>query len=235
MSANDPASVVRVRLPPLVPVPMRSALVVACTSSVVAAVTLPRSVPPASIHTERVALCSSSALTAPLWELLSEIEPALWRGGKAYPASEPAMGQLLADGEVDISFAFNPGRASAEIAAGNLTDTVRTFTLAVGTIGNASFLAIPVNSSVKEGAQVIADLVLSPEVQARAQDPAVLGFQTVLNLATLAPEDRARFDALDLGVATLSPDQMAPALLEPHASWAAKLSDDWQARYGVAK
>lgn len=176
-----------------------------------------------------------AALTAPLWELLSEIEPALWRGGKAYPASEPAMGQLLADGEVDISFAFNPGRASAEIAAGNLTDTVRTFTLAGGTIGNASFLAIPFNSSVKEGAQVIADLVLSPEVQARAQDPAVLGFQTVLNLATLAPEDRARFDALDLGVATLSPDQMAPALLEPHASWAAKLSDDWQARYGVAK
>jgi putative thiamine transport system substrate-binding protein len=176
---------------------------------------------------------SYDALTAPLWALLAEITPALWRGGRAYPASEPAMGQLLADGEVEIAFAFNPGRASAEIAAGNLADTVRTFTLDGGTIGNASFLAIPFNSSVKEGAQVIADLVLSPEVQARAQDPAVLGFQTVLNLSALPADDRARFDALALGPATLPPDQLGPVLLEPHASWATRLAEDWQARFGT--
>jgi putative thiamine transport system substrate-binding protein len=112
---------------------------------------------------------------------------------------------------------------------------VRTFTFDGGTIGNASFLAIPFNSSVKEGAQVIADLILSPEVQARAQDPSVLGFQTVLNLAALTPEDRARFESLDLGIATLSPADMGPALLEPHATWAVKLAEDWAARYGVAK
>lgn len=172
-------------------------------------------------------------LTAPLWALLAEITPALWRGGRAYPPSEPAMGQLLADGEVDIAFAFNPGRASAEIAAGNLADSVRTFTLKGGTIGNASFLAIPFNSSVKEGAQVIADLVLSPEVQARAQDPAVLGFQTVLNLAMLTADDRARFDVLTLGPATLPPDRIGPALLEPHSSWATRLAEEWQARFGT--
>lgn len=178
---------------------------------------------------------SYAADTAGLWALLDQMHPALWRSAQAFPASEPAMGQLLADAEVDIAFAFNPGRASAEIAAGNLPDTIRTFTLAGGTIGNASFLAIPFNSSVKEGAQVIADLVLSPEVQARAQDPAVLGFQTVLNLAALTTQDRARFDALDLGIATLPPDRLGPALLEPHASWSVKLAEDWQARYGVAR
>jgi putative thiamine transport system substrate-binding protein len=178
---------------------------------------------------------SYAALTAPLWAFLDTLHPALWRQAQAFPASEPAMGQLLADGEVDISFAFNPGRASAEISAGTLPDTVRTFTFEVGTIGNASFLAIPFNSSVKEGAQVIADLILSPEVQARAQDPGVLGFQTVLNLGALTPEDRAVFDALDLGIATLSPAEIGPALLEPHATWAVKLAEDWQSRYGVAK
>jgi putative thiamine transport system substrate-binding protein len=176
-----------------------------------------------------------AADTAALWALLDEIHPALWREARAFPQNEPAMGQLLADGEVDIAFAFNPGRASAEIAAGNLPDTVRTFTFAEGTIGNASFLAIPFNSSVKEGAQVIADLVLSPEVQARAQDPAILGFQTVLDLAALTPEDRARFEALELGIATLPPDRMGPALLEPHASWAVRLAEEWQQRYGVAE
>lgn len=174
-------------------------------------------------------------LTAPLWAFLDRIHPALWRQGRAFPANEPALGQLLADGEILISFAFNPGRASAEIAAGNLTDTIRTFTLQGGTIGNASFVAIPFNAAHGEGAQVVANLLLDPEVQARAQDPAILGFQTVLNLQALAPADKSRFDALDLGVATLPPDRLGPVLLEPHASWMTRLSDDWVKRYGVAE
>jgi putative thiamine transport system substrate-binding protein len=176
---------------------------------------------------------SYAATVAPLHEFLAEITPALWRKGRAYPAHEAALGQLLADGEIDIAFAFNPGRASAEIAAGNLAETVRTFTLTGGTIGNASFVAIPFNSSAREGAQVVANLLLSPEVQARAQDASVLGFQTVLNLGALRPEDRKRFADLPRGVATLAPEELGPALLEPHASWATALAEDWTARYGT--
>lgn len=175
------------------------------------------------------------AQVAPLWAYLDALHPHLWRAAKAFPQNEPALGQLLADGELDIAFAFNPGRASAEIAAGNLPETVRTFTFDGGTIGNASFLAIPFNANARAGALVVANLILDPEVQARAQDPAVLGFQTVLNLAALPPEDRARFDALDLGIATLSPADMGPALLEPHASWMTRIAADWTARYGVAE
>lgn len=174
------------------------------------------------------------AQVAPLWSYLDRLHPALWREAKAFPQNEPALGQLLADGEIDISFAFNPGRASAEIAAGNLPDTVRTFVLQGGTIGNASFVAIPFNAAHRAGALVIANLLLDPEVQARAQDPAVLGFQTVLDLQALAPEDRARFEALDLGIATLSPTDLGPVLLEPHASWMTRIAQDWTARYGVA-
>ena len=174
------------------------------------------------------------AQVAPLWAYLDRLHPALWRDAKAFPQNEPALGQLLADGEIDISFAFNPGRASAEIAAGNLPDTVRTFVLQGGTIGNASFVAIPFNAAHRAGALVIANLLLDPEVQARAQDPAVLGFQTVLDLQTLTPEDRARFDALELGIATLSPADLGPVLLEPHGSWMTRIAQDWTARYGVA-
>ncbi len=173
--------------------------------------------------------------TAPLWAFLDELHPSLWRQAKAFPQNEPALGQLLADGEVDIAFAFNPGRASAEIAAGNLPDSVRTFVLEGGTIGNASFVAIPFNAAHRAGAMVIANLILDPEVQARAQDPGILGFQTVLDLARLAPEDRARFDALQLGIATLSPAELGPVLLEPHASWMTRIAQDWTSRYGVAQ
>ena len=178
---------------------------------------------------------SYAGVTAPLWAMLDEMHPFLWRKAAAFPANEPAMGQLLADAEIDIAFAFNPGRASAEIAAGNLPDTMRTFVLEGGTIGNASFVAIPFNAANRSGAMVVANLLLDPVVQAQAQNPDVLGFQTVLNMAALGAEDRARFDGLQLGVATLAPADLGPVLLEPHASWAVRLSQDWTARYGVAQ
>lgn len=191
--------------------------------------------PDASVLQAPVDPASYEATVAPLWAFLDDLHPSLWRQAQAFPENEPALGQLLADGEIGISFAFNPGRASAEIAAGNLPDTIRTFTFDGGTIGNASFVAIPFNAAHQAGAQVIANLILDPAIQAAAQDPATLGFQTVLNLAALAPEDRARFDALKLGPATLSPADLGPALLEPHASWMVKIAEDWSARYGVAK
>jgi putative thiamine transport system substrate-binding protein len=174
-------------------------------------------------------------VTAPLWAYLDALTPVLWRRGQAYPANEPALGQLLADGEIDLSFAFNPGRASAAIAAGELQDTVRTSVWQGGTIGNASFVAIPYNAAHAAGAMVIANLLLEPEVQARAQDPSVLGFQTVLNLAALPEAEKARFDGLDLGVATLSPQALGPVLLEPDASWMVRIAQDWISRYGVVQ
>ncbi|SNX73457.1 putative thiamine transport system substrate-binding protein [Cereibacter ovatus] len=191
--------------------------------------------PDPSVLQEPVDPASYEAVTAPLWAWLDEAAPNLWREGRAFPRNEPAMAQLLADGEVAISFAFNPGRASAAIAAGELPATVRTFVLDGGTIGNASFVAIPFNAAHEAGAKVIANLLLDPTVQARAQDPAVLGFQTVLDLGALSPEDRARFDALDLGPATLPPADLGPTLLEPHASWMERIAEDWVRRYGSAE
>ncbi|MDD7969687.1 ABC transporter substrate-binding protein [Roseinatronobacter alkalisoli] len=175
------------------------------------------------------------AVTAPLWAFLDEITPYLWRQGRAYPANEPALGQLLADGEIDIAFAFNPGRASAAIADGELQDSVRTYVFDEGTLANSSYLSIPYNAANKAGALVLANLILDPEIQARAQDPDVLGFQTVLGLDLLASEDRARFDALELGIATLAPDQMGTGLMEPHPTWMTRIADDWVARYGTGQ
>lgn len=175
------------------------------------------------------------SVTAPLWAFLDEVTPNLWRSGRAYPANEPALGQLLADGEIDISFAFNPGRASAAIADGTLQDSVRTFVFNEGTLGNSSYLSIPYNAANKAGALVLANMILDPAIQARAQDPAVLGFQTVLGLDRLAPQDRALFDALKLGIATLAPDQMGQALLEPHPTWMTRIAQDWISRYGVGQ
>jgi len=176
-----------------------------------------------------------SDVTAPLWAYLDELTPTLWRRGEAYPPTGTAMFPLIADDEIDLSISFSPGAASAAIANNELPPSVRTFVLDKGTIGNASFVAIPYNSGSKEGAMVVANFLMSPEAQVRAQDPDVLGYGTVLDVASLPDEDRAAFEALELGVATLSPEELGTVQPEPHPSWMTRIADDWARRYGVTQ
>ncbi len=174
-------------------------------------------------------------VTAPLWAYLDALTPNLWREGQAYPATGTAMFPLIADDELDLSISFSPGAASTAIANFELPDTVRTFVLDKGTIGNASFVTIPYNSGSKAGAMIVANFLMSPEAQARAQDPAILGYGTVLDMAAITAEERAVFDGLELGIATLTPAELGTVQAEPHPSWATRLADDWADRYGVSQ
>lgn len=173
------------------------------------------------------------ALTAPLFAYLDDLHGSLWRQGKAFPQNASHMRQLLADGELDIAFSFNPGDASGAIANGELPPSVRTFVLDGGTIGNTHFVAIPFNSSSKAGAKVFADFLLTPMAQTRKLDPEIWGDPTVLNVAALPANEKALFDTMDLGPATLSPEDLGPVLPEPHPSWVAALEDTWLQRYGA--
>ena len=187
-----------------------------------------------SVLLEPVVEADFAAVTKPLFDYLDQLHPVMWRSGQAYPQNYPAMKQLLADGELDIIFAFNPAEASSAIANGELPDTVRSFTFPGGTLGNTHFVAIPYNAAAKAGALVLADFLISPEAQVRKQDPKVWGDPTVLAIDKLPADAQASFAELDLGVATLRPDELGPAIDEPHPSWMERLEAEWKRRYGVA-
>ncbi len=172
-------------------------------------------------------------VTAPLWAFIEELTPLLWREGRAYPPTGPRQLQLMNDDEIDLAISFSPGEASTAIANYQLPESVRTFVLDKGTIGNASFVAIPYNSGSKAASMVVANFLMSPEAQLRAQDPEVLGYGTVLDMNALPVQDRAAFRTLDLGIATLSPEELGAVQPEPHPSWMTRISEDWVARYGV--
>ncbi len=136
---------------------------------------------------------------------------------------------MMSDGELVLALTFNPNEAANEIAAKRLADTVYSFQLAGGTIGNTHFLAIPANARAKEGAQVVANFLLSPAAQARKADIAQWGDPTMLALDKLSASEQALFSA------TPAPGQVAqtmPTLPEPHGSWVDPLEKEWLRRYG---
>jgi len=171
-------------------------------------------------------------VTQPLWNYLDALRPNLWRQGRDHPKTGTAQIQLLDDGELDIAISFNPGEASSAIADGRLPESARTFVLDEGTIANTHFVAIPFNARAKEGAMVVANFLLSPEAQARKQNPDIWGEPTVLSMALLSADDKARFDMLPRGVATLSTEALGPALPEPHPTWMTRIEEAWLRRYG---
>ncbi|WP_119459939.1 ABC transporter substrate-binding protein [Rhodospirillaceae bacterium SYSU D60014] len=175
---------------------------------------------------------SFATVTAPLWNWLDALHPHLWRDGQTFPQNAEVQRQMLDDGVIELSLSFYPSDASSAIAKGLLPDTVRTYVLDGGTIGNTHFVAIPFNASAKEGAMVVANFLMSPEAQLHKQDPEVWGDQTVLAMDKLDPADRKRFEELPRGIATLAPAELGPVLLEPHPSWMTRLEAEWRRRYG---
>ena len=135
----------------------------------------------------------------------------------------------MADGELLIALTFNPNEAANEMAAQRLPDSVYSYQHRGGTIGNTHFLAIPFNSRMREGAQVVANFLLSPAAQARKADIAQWGDPTVLALDKLPRAERERFSAAALPGQV---ERTMPAILEPHGSWVDPLEQEWLRRYG---
>ena len=174
---------------------------------------------------------SFARLSAPLWVWYEQLRPSLWRQGQQFPENGSAQRELLNDGEIDITLSFNPAEAAVSVLAGKLPASVRTFTFTKGTIGNTSFVAIPYNSRAREGAMVLANFLLEPAAQARAQDIKSMGSVNVLDAGKLSAAQRALFDALTPSPALPSAAELGRPLLEPHASWMTRITAEWQRRY----
>lgn len=171
------------------------------------------------------------ATTAPLWDWYDALRPNLWRGGETYPANQSVQQQLLNDGEVDIGMSFDPASTAAAIADGLLPDTARVFVPEGGSIGNISFVAIPYNAANAEGAEVVANFLLDPATQAHMQNIEVLGSFSVLDPSRLDDAAYAAFAVLPTAPALPTVAELGPTLLEPHASWMSRLTEEWARRY----
>ncbi len=168
-------------------------------------------------------------LTPALWERLRDLAPSLWREGRTYPRDQVALDRLFADGQVDLTMTYGPATLTELVRDGTFPETTRVLTVADGTVGNASFLAIPASSPDQAGAMVVADLALSPEQQAAKADPDVWGQFTVLDTDLLDAPAASAFDDLpDSPVVPAYEELSANARPELSSAWVAPLDEGWR-------
>lgn len=168
-----------------------------------------------------------------VWDTLNGLEPFLWRGGETYPTDIAQLNRLFADREVDFTFNYEPTVFGAGVVDGALPPTTRSYAFDDGTIGNTSYVAIPVNAANRAAALVTANLLLGVEAQLKKADPAVWGMATVLDLDRLSPSDAAAFRAIPRHPAVVSEEDLAArAMPELTADWIVAIEKGWTAEVG---
>jgi putative spermidine/putrescine transport system substrate-binding protein len=152
---------------------------------------------------------------------LAELKPYLWREGTSYPKDQPELERLFASNEIDIVMSYNPNFVATAVEQGTFPESIRPYVFTTGTLQNVSFLAIPANASSPAAAQIVVDLMLSPELQAAKF--AAVGIPTVLDLDRV--DDAATFAP---GTSPHRLDRFGPPLEELPADTVPALDRRWR-------
>lgn len=173
------------------------------------------------------------AVAPKAWAILNDLEPFLWREGQTYPTTITQLNDLFSNAEVALTFNYDAAQFGAAVDAGQYPDTVRSYGLTDGTIGNTNYTVIPFNSPNKAAAMVAQNILLSGDAQVRKADPAVWGAAPGIEIDRLTPDLQAAFAALPQHPSVVAPDVLARAALpELQSDWVAAIEQGWAENVG---
>ncbi len=165
---------------------------------------------------------------AKTWAILNEIEPFLWREGATYPTSINQLNELFANKEVALNFNYEPAQFGLAVQAGTYPDTVMSYGLTDGTIGNTNYTIIPFNSPNKAAAMVLQNVLLSGEAQLQKALPDVWGTSPGIEMDRTSAELQEMFNAIERHPSVVSAEELARnALPEPQADWISAIEQGW--------
>ncbi len=173
------------------------------------------------------------ATAAKTWSILNEIEPYLWREGATYPTTITQLNELFANSEVALTFNYDPSQFGLAVASGQYPETVRSYGLTDGTIGNTNYTAIPFNSPNKAAAMVLQNLLLSEAAQLEKAKPEVWGASPAIEMDRTGAATQTVFAAIARPVSVVSDAELAQhALPELQADWISAIEQGWIANVG---
>ena len=168
------------------------------------------------------------AAIEPALDYLRTLNPYLWNEGKTFPDSSTTVDAMFADGELVLNMSYGPFTVATGIDQGLYTQTTQTFVFDKGTIGNTNYMAIAANAPNKSGAMVVINAIISGEIQLTQY--AQLRELPVVDESKLSAEEKAAFDAVDLGQGVLSQaDLLSHRLPEMPASLVPIIEQIWLA------
>jgi putative spermidine/putrescine transport system substrate-binding protein len=164
-----------------------------------------------------------------LWTELASLTPYLWRKGETYPQTSVELDKLYSEGQVDFTMTYGPATLTKLVEDGTFPPSTKVLPLDEGTLGNASFLAIPITSGSSAGAEVVANIALSPEQQAAKANPKIWGQFTVLDVARLSIAQRIPFASF-VPFTVVPPFEVLSRNANPElaAVWVGKLDNGWR-------
>jgi len=158
-------------------------------------------------------------------KFLNDLKPALWRKGETYPANIGDLEKLYANGEISAYFNYGALASFANVQTGLFPASTRVAAFKEGMIGNISYVAIPYNSPNKAGAQVIANIMQSPEAQLKMQVDGVIGSPAIVMSRTPLA---SKYRALPIHPSSTSPATLAKnANPELTAAWLKAIDAGW--------
>lgn len=170
-------------------------------------------------------------LSPALYRALADLAPSLWRGGDTYPADSEQLNKLYANAQIDMTMTYGPATLTKLVEDGTYPAQTRVLELSDGTLGNASFLAIPSNAAHQAGAMVVANLALSVEQQLAKAHPDTWGQFTALDMTKLTSTERQRFADLPQSAVVPSFDVLSRnANPELSAAWVPVLDEGWRTK-----
>lgn len=184
------------------------------------------------------ATAQSQALLLPvLWQYLDKIHPNLWRKGQHFMSSGMALRRLMGDSELALAFTFSAADVPAAVARFDLPDSIRSYRMRDGSLSNIHFIAIPYNATHIDSAKLVVNFLLSPEAQAKKQQPGVWGDTSVIAQSQLPATQQAWFQPPTQShpSAIIANQDSSPALSEPDPSWTKVIATQWLQRYGVMR
>ena len=143
---------------------------------------------------------------APALDYLRSLNPYLWNEGQTFPDSSTTVDAMFTDGELVLAMSYSPYGVAVGIENGVYTPTTRTFLFENGTIGNTNYMSIAFNSPNPAGALVVINAMISAGLQ-------LSQYEKLRNLPVVSPEklsveEKAAFDAVDMGEGVLTQEEL---------------------------
>ncbi len=144
----------------------------------------------------------------PAIEYMRELNKYLWQKGETFPPTNEQAESMFMDGILDFAISYDPYHVSSMIENGQYKDSVRSFVFDNGTIGNTNYVAIGAHSGNIPGALVLANAILSVEMQSSKMSPKIWGTIPVLDNKKLSNEEKKVFENVDIGIGSIDQETL---------------------------